>query len=75
MSKWEEWKKAQGETRPWHLLDHSKLVDDPKITENRMEICKECPFYFKATTQCKKCGCAMALKTKLEAAACPIGKW
>ena len=75
MSKWEEWKKAQGETRPWHLLDHTKFVDDPKITEDRMKICKECPLYFKATTQCKKCGCAMLLKTKLESAKCPLGKW
>jgi len=25
--------------------------------------------------QCKKCGCFMAIKTKLQAATCPLGKW
>jgi len=75
MSKWDEWKKAQGETRPWHLLDSKKYVKDDKIAEDRLNICKECPFLIQATTQCSKCGCFMHLKTKLEAAACPIGKW
>jgi hypothetical protein len=75
MSKWDEWKKAQGETRPWHLLDHNKIVDDPKKAEQRLEICKACPELMQLTTQCKKCGCVMSLKTKLEAATCPIGKW
>lgn len=75
MSKWSEWKKAQGTTRPWHLLDHSRHVDDPKKAEDRLDICKACPFYISATTQCKKCGCLMVAKTKLEEAKCPIGKW
>ena len=75
MSKWEEWKQAQGETRPWHLLDHTKMVDDESIAEERLAICKACPELIKLTTQCKKCGCFMALKTKLQEAACPIGKW
>ena len=30
MSKWEEWKEAIGETRPWHLLDASKYVEDER---------------------------------------------
>jgi hypothetical protein len=75
MSKWEEWKKNLGETRPWHLLDHSKLVEDESISDARYEICKACPELIKATKTCKKCGCFMAAKTKLELAVCPIGKW
>lgn len=75
MSKWEEWKKAQGETKPWHLLDHSKLVEDKSISDNRLNICKACPELIKLTTTCKKCGCFMVAKTKLQGAACPIGKW
>jgi len=75
MSKWEEWKKNLGETRPWHLLDHGKLVEDESISNARYEICKGCPELTKATKQCKKCGCLMTLKVKLELAACPIGKW
>jgi hypothetical protein len=75
MSKWDEWKKAQGETRPWHLLDGKKYLQDQKIADQRLDICKECPFFINGTSQCSKCGCIMPLKVKLEAAACPEGKW
>lgn len=75
MSKWEQWKKAVGETRPWHVLDPSRHVNDEKIAEDRLAICKECPELIQLTTQCKQCGCIMSLKTKLAAATCPLGKW
>lgn len=75
MSKWEEWKKAQGETRPWHLLNPGKYLDDEKVADQRLEICRACPELIQLTTQCRKCGCFMAAKTKLEAAKCPLGKW
>lgn len=41
----------------------------------RFAICEECPRLVKLTKQCKECGCFMNLKTKLEKAECPIGKW
>jgi len=41
----------------------------------RLEICKQCPELISLTNQCKKCGCFMNLKTKLEKATCPLGKW
>jgi hypothetical protein len=75
MSKWEEWKKAQGETRPWHVLDPSKFSEDENLGKERLAICKTCPELIKLTTQCKKCGCFMAVKTKLTGATCPLGKW
>jgi len=75
MSKWDEWKIAAGAARPWHLLDPSKIVDSEEISNRRFEICKACPELIKLTKQCKKCGCLMHLKTKVEAATCPIGKW
>lgn len=75
MSKWEEWKKAQGETRPWHMFDPNMYVKDPKTAEDRLAICKACPELIKLTTQCKKCGCFMAAKTKLKDAVCPLLKW
>lgn len=75
MSKWEEWKKAQGETRPWHLLDPNLYVKDPKKAEDRLAICKACPELVKLTKQCLKCGCIMSAKVKLENAKCPLGKW
>lgn len=67
-------KEAQGETRPWHLLDKSKYTEE-QIAELRFNICKSCEFLTKTTNQCTKCGCLMHLKTKLIAASCPIGKW
>jgi hypothetical protein len=74
-SKWQQYIDNLGDTRPWHLLDHSKLVDNPKISEDRLEVCKGCSFYLSLTTQCKKCGCVMSGKVRLESAKCPIGKW
>jgi Family of unknown function (DUF6171) len=75
MSKWEQWKKSVGETRPWHLLDEDKLLKNQEIVDNRMSICHECPFFISFTTQCKKCGCFMKAKTTLKNAECPMGKW
>jgi hypothetical protein len=74
-SAWERWKDNLGETRPWDLLDPSvELVSDEQASD-RFSICKACPELIKLTSQCKKCGCLMHLKTKLEKADCPIGKW
>jgi len=75
VSKWEEWKEAIGETRPWHVLDPSKYVEDEELGKTILEICKCCPELIQLTTTCKKCGCFMAVKTKLKASTCPIGKW
>lgn len=75
MSKWSEWKEAQGETRPWDLLDPSKYVEDEELGKTRFEICKSCPELIKVTKICKKCGCFMTAKTKIQGAVCPLGKW
>ena len=75
MSAWNEWKKSLGDSRPWHLLDHDKVIQDQSIIDNRMSICRSCEFFIPMTQQCKKCGCVMTLKTKLENAGCPINKW
>jgi uncharacterized secreted protein with C-terminal beta-propeller domain len=45
------------------------------ISNKRYSICQSCPELIKLTKQCKKCGCFMAVKTKLSLAECPIGKW
>lgn len=73
-SKWEEWKNSLGETRPWHLLN-SENHTDQETADHRFSICKSCPEFIELTSQCKKCGCIMSLKTKLEKAECPLGKW
>jgi hypothetical protein len=74
LSPWQEYKKRLGETRPWHMV-----TGEPKVTEDiamhRYNICLLCPELIKLTKQCKQCGCVMTLKTHLEKATCPIGKW
>jgi hypothetical protein len=60
---------------PMDLINpNTEWADEAKALQ-RYEICKSCPELIKLTKQCKKCGCQMQLKTKLELAACPIGKW
>lgn len=71
----EEWKKALGDTRPWDLLNPgTEWASDEKAFE-RYSICQQCPELIKMSKQCKKCGCFMFAKTKLEKAECPLGKW
>tara|TARA_B100000029_G_scaffold487250_1_gene542607 strand:+ start:2369 stop:2578 length:210 start_codon:yes stop_codon:yes gene_type:complete len=48
---------------------------DEKLSEERMEICNSCEFFFTPTGNCKKCGCFMKIKTKMKGLTCPIGKW
>ena len=61
--------------KPWDLLNNNIPKVTKDIEAERYSICKGCPEFLSATTQCKKCGCIMKLKTKLSNASCPIGKW
>jgi len=65
----------QDDVRPWDLLNPNKPRSSEELAEYRLEICKGCEFYRKLSNTCKKCGCFMKLKTTLEHAKCPIGKW
>jgi hypothetical protein len=60
--------------KPWDMINGSPRSTDEEA-DTRLKICKSCPELIKLTMQCKKCGCFMALKTKLQVATCPIGKW
>lgn len=62
-------------TRPWHLLDPNKHLKENELFQIRYSICNSCPEFIKLTKQCRKCGCFMEQKAKLEAASCPLGKW
>jgi|TARA_B110000879_G_scaffold129707_1_gene170411 molybdenum cofactor biosynthesis enzyme MoaA len=46
----------------------------PKVSKERLEICKACP-RLRASSVCSLCGCFMQAKTKLENATCPENKW
>ena len=62
------------DVKPWDLINRSPRSSE-ELAQYRLEICKGCEFYRSKTNQCKKCGCFMKLKTQLENAKCPIGKW
>lgn len=51
-----------------------RIASDDEI-EKRIAICESCEFYIKSTTNCKKCGCFMKMKTKFKDMSCPIMKW
>jgi hypothetical protein len=70
----ERYKKMLGETKPWDMLDKARYAEN-SLAKERLYICKQCPELIKLTTQCKKCGCFMAAKSKLAEATCPLGKW
>jgi hypothetical protein len=74
MSKWEQWKENLGETRPWDMLNRNAYMASDETVATRLDLCGSCE-EFSITRQCKKCGCFMDMKTKLENASCPLGKW
>jgi len=73
-SAWQRYKEKNGVT-PLDLLNPKTKYASDDLASKRYEICKQCPEFISLTTQCKKCGCFMSSKTKMEAAKCPIGKW
>lgn len=74
MSRWSEYKAKNGVT-PLDMLNPMSKHAEEDVSNSRYEICKACPELIQLTKQCKKCGCVMTAKTRLEAAKCPIGKW
>ena len=75
LTPWERYKQNLGESRPWDLINPKTEWATEEVVEERYSICKSCPELIKLTKQCKKCGCLMHLKTKVQAATCPLGKW
>lgn len=67
--------KSDKEVRPWDMLNPNTEWATEEISFERYSICRACPELIKLTKQCKKCGCFMAAKTRLQKATCPIGKW
>jgi hypothetical protein len=74
LSPWQQYKQSLGTTRPWHILTGELRASD-EVAKSRLDICKACPEFLNLTHQCKKCGCLMNLKVKLQDSGCPIGKW
>lgn len=75
LTPWQKWKQNLGDTRPWQMFNPNAQRTPEEEANARYETCLACPELIQLTKQCKKCGCFMAAKTKLQAATCPIGKW
>jgi hypothetical protein len=75
LTPWQKYKQNLGDTRPWDIVNPNTGWVEEDIAKERFEICKACPELVKVTKTCKKCGCFMAVKTKIQGATCPIGKW
>ena len=73
-SRWEQYKEKNGVT-PLDLLNPNTKPATEEASNERYDICLSCPELIKISKQCKKCGCFMSIKTKIESAKCPIGKW
>lgn len=67
--------KDNGDVEFKDLFDVKQPRTAKDVIEERLAICNECPWLFKSLQKCRKCGCFMKLKTTLEKAQCPIGKW
>ena len=61
--------------KPWDILNPNTEYSTKDIADKRYKVCQSCPELIKLTKQCKQCGCFMVIKTKLQKAECPIGKW
>lgn len=60
---------------PMDIIKPNPNLAEKELAEKRYAICNSCPELIKLTKQCKKCGCFMLAKTKLQLATCPLEKW
>lgn len=67
--------KDNGDVEFFDLFDPSQPRSDKELIEQRLDICKQCPWFDKRTVRCRQCGCFMKLKSTLKLAKCPIDKW
>jgi len=61
--------------KPWDILKKDTEYASEEVANFRYNTCLSCPELIKLTKQCKQCGCFMTIKTKLQAATCPLEKW
>jgi hypothetical protein len=75
-NEWEKYQEKESRSvKPWDLLNPNTEYATEELADSRYDICKTCPELINLTKTCKKCGCFMAVKTKLKEATCPLGKW
>jgi hypothetical protein len=76
-SKWQKLKEGILPDGPnvFDLLNPNTEWAEDAIADERLRLCIECPELIQITKNCKKCGCFMTAKTKINSATCPLGKW
>lgn len=62
-----------------------ELLNDPEITQERIDVCCSCDYMDTENVMCSKCGCFLVVKTKSkvnkklgggsEITHCPVNKW
>ena len=45
------------------------------MIQDRVDICKDCPFFLIEYSTCEKCACPSELLHNNEKAVCPEGRW
>lgn len=70
-----EFEENQREVRFLDLFNPTQPRSENEKQAYRLSICEKCEFFRQISHTCKKCGCFMKLKTSLDNAKCPIGKW
>jgi len=53
----------------------NKFFVPNEVYEERLEICRECVYYFKPTGNCKRCMCFMKIKARIAPMECPQKYW
>jgi hypothetical protein len=57
------------------VMGGERIIVSQAEIERRLSICAKCEFFEAAPMKCRKCGCYLNLKTRLETEHCPIAKW
>lgn len=56
-------------------LKGGKIKASKSEIARRLSICGTCDFFQKSPMKCRKCGCFLNIKSRLETEHCPILKW
>ena len=56
-------------------MEGNQIFAPVKEQKRRYDMCQVCEHFVKHAKRCRKCGCYMKHKVKLEVSECPIHKW
>ena len=59
------------------IIKYIRFGNRTQIDEyiHRLTVCKECIYFDNENWSCKKCGCYLDKKAKMNTENCPNGKW